>query len=229
MVVVRKGPLVTNQIYHVMSKSIAGYQIFNSKYDYDYFLKALRYFTLRIPPNKFSYFMKRSGAVQENGFESAVESLAKEQGTLVSVISFCIMPTHFHIVIKQDVDGGISDMMRRALNAYTRYFNIKHNRYGPLWTGRFKSVRIENDEQLLHITRYVFLNPVTANLVKKAEDWHYSSYKEVVDNNSVDCPWTRSSFNKLIRMSPSEYRSFCEDQADLQRELAIIKKQIIEK
>jgi putative transposase len=77
------------------------------------------------------------------------------------------MPTHIHLVLRQLKDGGISKFMSNILNSYSRYFNIKHNRKGPLWEGRFRKVLVGSDEQLLHLTRYVHLNPVTACLVDK--------------------------------------------------------------
>ena len=70
--------------------------------------------------------------------------------------------------------------MRRLLNSYTRYFNEKIKRKGPLWEGRFKKVLVNSDEQLLHLTRYVHLNPVSAGIVEKPEDWPCSSYREYI-------------------------------------------------
>lgn len=91
---------------------------------------------------------------------------------------------------------------------------------------RFKCVHVESDEQLLHLTRYVHLNPVTAGLVKRAERWSHSSYQEYINRKNVSWPFTK--FDELIDMTPTRYRKFTEDQADYQRDLAIIKKQILE-
>jgi putative transposase len=105
------------------------------------------------------------------------DSLQSENEQLVEVVAYCIMQTHFHLILKQVTEDGIAKFMGRILNGYSRYFNSLHSRVGPLWTGRFKNVLIRNDEHLLHLTRYIHLNPVSAGLVTKPEDWDYSSYK----------------------------------------------------
>ncbi|MCM8826817.1 MAG: hypothetical protein NC904_04785 [Candidatus Omnitrophica bacterium] len=76
--------------------------------------------------------------------------------------------------------------MSRVSNSYARYFNIKYGRRGPLWEGTFKNVLVNNDEQLLHLTRYIHLNPTTAFLVERPEDWSFSSYREYLDKEDKD-------------------------------------------
>ncbi|PIT98393.1 MAG: hypothetical protein COT71_00925 [Candidatus Andersenbacteria bacterium CG10_big_fil_rev_8_21_14_0_10_54_11] len=222
----RKYPLVTGSIYHLMSKSIAGYQIFNQPADYQYLIRALRYFSLRTQPSKFSYFLKRDPRVQKEGFEAAVQGLAEEEGSTVQVIAYCIMPTHVHVVTKQLDTDKISSFMNKTLNTYTRYFNIKHNRLGPLWAGRFKNVPVKTTEQLLHVVRYIHLNPTSAALTATPEKWPYSSYREYISPQTSDYPLTHTA--DLFEMTPEQHKTFTEDQQDYQRELAIIKHQILE-
>ena len=76
--------------------------------------------------------------------------------------------------------------MGDILNSYSRYFNTKQKRKGPLWEGRFENVLIKTDEQLLHLTRYIHLNPVTAYLVDQAKDWQASSYNEYLENSDFN-------------------------------------------
>jgi putative transposase len=92
------------------------------------------------------------------------------------------MPTHFHAILKQLSSDGISIMMRKILDSYSRYFNIKNKRKGPLWESRFNRIVLKSDDELLHLTRYIHLNPVTAYLVEKPEDWPFSSYNEYIGN-----------------------------------------------
>ena len=222
---IRSCPLVNGQVYHVMNKSIAGYKIFCGKRDYERMLMALRFFTLKSPPAKFSRFLI-SEQVKDEGFNACVEALGAELGRRVQIIAYCIMPTHLHLVAKQLDEKGLSEMLRMSLNSYARYFNIKYGRKGTLFTGPFKNVLVENDGQLLNLTRYVHLNPVTAGLVDKPESWSYSSYMEYVQPKEVDYPLSR--FKGLIDDKPSAYRKFVEDYKDYQRELALIKAQVLE-
>lgn len=221
----RKDPIATGEIYHVMTKSIAGFKIFNSSDDYLRILNTLEYFSNAASLPKFSYFLKRA---RESGkqFESYYDQCFGDSPTSVQWIAYCFMPTHIHLVLKQLKKNGISNLMADSLNSYTRFFNINHKRKGPLWVGRFKSVRVNSDEQLRHLTRYVHLNPTTAQLTKKAEDWNYSSYFEYISPRSVQRPLCK--FDELLDFKPTSYRKFVEDQADYQRELAQIKHLILQ-
>lgn len=145
---------------------------------------------------------------------------------IIELIAYCLMPTHIHLLIKQIAENGISKYLSRTLNSYTRYFNIKHHRSGPLWEGRFKSVLVKGDEQLLHLTRYMHLNPTSANLVKSPQDWPFSSYHEYIDD--VEDQNRLCNFKELISCSPSQYRKFTEDQKSYQQELSLIKNLMIE-
>lgn len=216
----RKHPLETGEIYHVMNKSIAGFKIFNSDDDYKRMINTLRYFSVADSLPKFSYFLKRS---QESGkyFTTYFDQCFGSSPKTIQWIAYCLMPTHIHFIFKQLKKTGISNTMADTLNSYTRFFNIKHKRKGPLWVGRFKSVLIESDEQLQHLTRYVHLNPTTAKLTKKSENWDYSSYREYITPRSVKPRLCQ--YRDLLDFKPADYRKFVEDQADYQRELAQIK------
>ena len=138
---------------------------------------------------------------------------------LVQIICYCIMPTHIHLVLKQMKDKGISVFMNNVFNSYSRYFNIKHNRKGPLWESSFKKVLVESDSQLLHLTRYIHLNPATAYIVNNPEDWKWSSYREYIFGNREGI----CEYDNILDIKPEEYKKFTEDRIFYQRELAKIK------
>lgn len=75
--------------------------------------------------------------------------------------------------------------MSKVSNSYTKYFNTKHNRVGPLLQGQFKAVFIETDEQLIHVSRYIHLNPYVADLTKDIGNFEYSSYPEFVGKRKI--------------------------------------------
>jgi len=221
----RKEELVTGEIYHVMNKSIAGFKIFHTQSDYERMLDMIRFFSMQGPLPKFSKFRSRAGVLKK-GFAPHLAEFAVGQKQLVQIDSYCLMPTHFHLMVKQLEDEGISSFMSNLLNTYARYFNTKRKRKGPLWVGRYKAVHVTSDEQATHLTRYIHLNPTTANLVKKPQHWSYSSYAEFVEPKSVDYPMC--NFEGLIPMSSREYRSFVEDEIAYQKELGIIKHLVLE-
>ncbi|TSC97237.1 MAG: putative transposase [Candidatus Berkelbacteria bacterium Licking1014_2] len=79
-------------------------------------------------------------------------------------------------MLKQIVSGGITNFMKRVQNSYTRFYNEKNKRVGTLYQGTFKAVAIKNDEQLLHVSRYIHLNPYAARLTDDIEKYQWSSY-----------------------------------------------------
>lgn len=215
----RKEPLVTGCLYHICTKSIAGYNIFRSGKDYLRMVAMMRYYSYEKPPMKFSAYQK----LGNNKRSEIVEGLRNEN-RIVEILAYCIMPTHLHLILSQLKGDGISLYMKNLLNSYTRYFNTQSNRKGPLWQGRFKSVLIETDEQLFHLTRYIHLNPTSENLVDKPEDWPYSSYNEYLGN----CDEGLCIFSTYLNIKPETYREFVETRKDYQRELSEIKYLLLE-
>lgn len=218
----RKVPLVVGKVYHVFTKSISKLIVFPLDDDYKRMLQAIFYYSFEKPPCKLSFFIER-------GYKDPIISNALNKNNspkLVKVIGYCLMPTHIHFILQQIMEGGISKFINMILKSYTKYFNTKHNRKGPLWEGRFKSVLVETDEQLLHLTRYIHLNPVSAYLVNSPEDWFYSSYNEYIGkipNDQKIC-----EFDEYIKLSPQEYKNFVEERIDYQRELEKIKHLILQ-
>lgn len=221
----RKQALENDQIYHVMNKSIAGYKIFNTEADYRRMMRLIEYFSIAGSLPKFSYFLKRSEEVSQT-FETYLDQCFPNPSRVVDIVAYCLMPTHVHFVLRQRKQSGIATFMSNVLNSYARYFNLRHKRKGPLWVGKFKNVMTESDDQLWHLSRYVHLNPTTAHLVDRAEDWSFSSYLEYITPSSVKRPLC--SYDDLLETTPRAYRAFVEDQADYQREPAIIKHLILE-
>jgi len=220
----RKNPLVNGETYHIFTRSIADFHIFNNESEFQRMVQLLRYYRKEIEL-KFSHFLELKNT-QKQGFNSAFEVISKDKNHSVEIIAYCLMPTHPHLILKQLNDNGISKYLSNVLNGYTRYFNIKHKRKGPLWESEFKSVLIENDEQLLHLTRYIHLNPVTANLIKRPEEWDYSSYKEYIsdNNNTIKI----CDFDEVLEIDSDRYGRFVHDRISYQKELSKIKKLIMD-
>jgi putative transposase len=202
------GEMGSEVFYHVFTKSIAGYKIFVREQDYRRMQKVIWYYRYE----RLKKFSKVEGFDEEKTGEK-----------LVKIVSYCIMPTHLHFILGEEKEGGISKFMANILNSYTKYFNLKYRRKGPLWESRFKYVLIETDEQLLHLTRYIHLNPATAGLISKPEDWEFSSYREFLNLEGV---FRICEFENLIEMESFKYKKFVEDNIDYQKELQKIKKLI---
>jgi hypothetical protein len=96
----------------------------------------------------------------------------------VAVVCYCFNPNHFHFIIKQEVDGGISEFFKRLLGGYTHYFNKIHTRSGALFQGRFKSHLINDEEYFLKIRSYVHMNYLVHDIPQEKNHLVFASDKE---------------------------------------------------
>jgi putative transposase len=215
----RKTGLGTGHIYHVFSRGVNRAPIFQDYRECKRFIDSAKYCKFKEAKLSFSIFKKRSQAERK-------KLLPEPKERLVDVISYVLMPNHFHFVLRQETDGGIKTFLIRVLTGYSKYFNMKHKRSGPLFESRFKSVLIETDEQLLHVVRYVHLNPYSSLLVdslNKLVEYPHSSLREYLDEE----PNQRLCDDKEIVLSQFEglegFKRFTFNQADYQRELEQIK------
>ncbi|KKQ74084.1 MAG: hypothetical protein US94_C0014G0002 [Berkelbacteria bacterium GW2011_GWB1_38_5] len=218
---IRKDPLKNDYYYHIFSRSIAKFVVFNDADDYSRFVEILNLYHFV----EFDYKYSQYNNLSESTKSQKLKKLTKSNLFWVEIVAFCVMPTHIHLILKQKIDGGISKYIGKVLNSYTRYFNLRHQRKGPLWEARFKSVLVDSDEQILHLTRYIHLNPTSAGLVKNTSDWHFSSYHEYIQTNRKDhiC-----IFKEVIDYSPEQYRKFVLDRKSYQREISLIKNSLID-
>jgi len=96
------------------------------------------------------------------------------------LIAYCLMPNHYHFLVYLKAENFSKSMQKLSLS-YVKAINKSYQRVGTLFQGRFQAILVDRDEYLFQLTRYIHLNPVKAKLVKKAEDWEFSSYREYVD------------------------------------------------
>lgn len=128
----------------------------------------------------------------------------------VELVSFCLMPNHFHFILKEMKEGGISKFMQRLLDAYTKYFNIRHERTGHLFGGRFQSVHIDTDEYLNHLSAYIHLNPWGLKEWRGKEiQYPWSSFMDYTGENR----WDKFLNPSIVmdKFSGAEYKSFVEE------------------
>jgi len=221
---VRKTLLVTGQYYHLFNRGVSGAPIFKNNSDYLHFLKSIKYYQYQNPPVRLSTFIHYSNEDQKKIFQEMEESDNKN----VDIICYSLIPNHYHLLVLQTEESGITLFCKKFTDSYSRYYNTKHNRQGPLFQGVFKSVRIETTEQLLHVSRYIHLNPLVSFLVKQKDfiNFPWSSLKEYLRQES---DFIKPSLILDNFSSIEKYKSFILDQADYAKEIENIKHLIIEK
>lgn len=102
----------------------------------------------------------------------------------ISVIAYCLMPNHYHILIRQDGNYLPSKLIQSAFNAYVQAINKEQGRKGTIFEGRAKHILVDREDYLIHLCRYIHLNPVQAGLVQNPEDWIYSNYLDWIGERS---------------------------------------------
>lgn len=211
----RLTPLVNNQIYHVFNRGINHQPTFTDKLEYKRAMLTIDFYRFSNLPTKLSKFLTLSN----DDRTKIMDNLRKEDDQLIQILAFCLMPNHFHFLLRQVKDNGISKFLGNLQNSYTRYFNTKRERDGSLFLDQFKAVLIRTDEQLTHVSRYIHLNPYTSFAVKDLDNlfiYPWSSLPEYLENKPAICELeTIMSFFK----TPKDYQSFIEDQADYQRQI----------
>lgn len=216
---VRKIPLVTDHYYHIFNRGVNRSPIFSQAKDYYRFLSLINYCRYTNYPLKFSQF--------KNCSQDRREEISKKlKDPFATFVAYCLMPNHFHFVMQQKRDEGISAFMNRLLTSYTKFFNKKYDRSGPLFEGRFKAVLVETDGQLAHLVRYIHLNPYSSALVKKPVDvlsFQYSSMPEYLNRQTAFTICEEKQI--VVSQFPKEgqFEKFTLDQADYQKRLHDIK------
>lgn len=101
------------------------------------------------------------------------------------LIAYCLMPNHYHFILKL-ITNNISDAMKRLALSYTKSYQVVYDQKGHLFQGPFRRSLISDLNYLVHLSRYIHLNPVKANLVQQAERWDHSSYQEYIGLRETD-------------------------------------------
>lgn len=208
---------VDGEIFHICNKSIANYGIFKDLDNCRRFYQALHYYNNHNYGSSLSKYLKKHP-------DYSPQILDFDKSSYLKFLSYCIMPDHYHLVVKILKAGILSKYINDLENSYTRYFNIKFDRKGPLWQNSFQAVRIESNEQLLHVVRYVNINPATSGLVEKPEDWKYSSYRDLISKSK----YLKEVITEISISDPKKFKKFCEDNIDYQKKLRRIKKFLLE-
>jgi len=190
--------------YHIYNRGVNKNNIFLDEIDYKTFLYSLKIYLL--PKEKLINELKEEDLINEilpiNNFFNQIE-----------LICFCLMPNHFHLLLRQKDRFSLEFFMRSLASKYVRYFNQRHKRVGHLFQGIYKAVLIETEEQLIHTSRYIHLNPKEILKDSFLINYRWSSYSSYVKNYRVE--WLKkdyvlSYFNQVKGYGFSSYQGFVE-------------------
>lgn len=175
---------VTNEIYHVFNRGVEKRKVFIEDTDYLRFIHDLFEFNDNQPAINLAYHIGG-----KNSKEVGLPKIKRRpRKLLVEILLFCLMPNHFHLMLRQKRDSGITEFMRKLGTGYTNYFNQKNERVGPLFQGKYKSVLINEEPHFMYLPYYIHSNPIgllrkdsaTSNSMKFLENYRWSSFSDYI-------------------------------------------------
>ncbi len=180
------------EYYHIYNRGVDKRNIFEDKNDLWRFVKGILIFnrpevvgSIRDELNE-SHEKKTGRNPVSAGFDNVDFSrLVKEGGELIEIIAVCLNPNHFHLLVKQISDNGISKFMHKLGLGYTKYFNIKNERTGSLFQGRFKAKYIEHDDALTYVSAYINKNDKIHGINGRGKELVFSSWSEYCGENKI--------------------------------------------
>lgn len=171
----RRTTFSPGEYYHIYNRGVEKRKIFSNHSDYERFV-ALLY--IMNQPNNFVF---RDFLRTKNLADIFDES---QDSPIVSIVAYCLMPNHFHLILQEHEEGGITKFMSKVLTSYSMYFNLKYERSGSLFMHPFRSKHIDNESYYLYIHSYIHLNPIS--LIQS--DWkevgikNYKKAQEFLDS-----------------------------------------------
>ncbi|HEY4506188.1 MAG TPA: transposase [Candidatus Paceibacterota bacterium] len=179
----RNVEFAIDEYYHIYNRGVRKHSIFEDSYDRCRFLFLLFHAQASIPllnVGRHTKEFERRGYL--NTRESSIHKITKNR--VVELTTFILMDNHFHLIVKEVKEGGISKYMQKILNGYTKYSNAKYKESGHLFQGSFKAVHIATNEQLLHVSAYIHRNIRDDTKWKdKEHNYPWSSFKDYTSDN----------------------------------------------
>ena len=172
---IRRQPLINDQYYHIYNRGVDKRDIFSDKNDIFRFIESIKEFNRIEKIDSLANLRKLKSNPQ-----IGAKPLSGEP--LVEIVGYCLNPNHFHFILKQSTDGGITKFMHKLLGGYTSYFNIKNSRSGSLFQGTFKSQIIVNENYFNKLIGYVNKNYLIHSIPENKNDLVFSGDFEYENN-----------------------------------------------
>ncbi len=203
------------EYYHVYNRGVDRVQIFHTSIDFQRFYNSLYLF------NDANYEHHGGSPYLKENLLASHEVLADERQPFVKIFAFCILSNHFHLFMQQAIDDGIPAFMMKLCGGYSRYHNLRYDRSGPLFDGRYKAIRIDNEAYFQHVPRYIHLNALdTVSLpwrdgevidwplaARKLDAYPWSSHR-IYKGEEQELPVVDPEMARRLFTSSKEYEEF---------------------
>lgn len=218
------------ELYHLLNRGVDKRTIFLDTQDYARFVQGMFEFNSSHPvPNikRNSSFSAPSPSLGGFDPKAATRGFEQEMARIVDIHGWCLMKNHYHLLVSERKEGGLTQFIRKLNIGYAKYFNEKYKRSGTLFQSRTKKVHINSDAHFLHILNYVHLNPL--DYVNDAADWRerkitgheqaldylkeykWSSYKDYIGSKNFPSILTTELFKEVFGDYEKEVREYLRD------------------
>ncbi len=226
----RRDLFAPNEWYHCYTRSVERSpdtrDVFTDTIDSERFLQALHLANSTVPIRRSDLYRPKHEDILN----------LPRKNPLVKIGAYCLMPTHFHLLLKEQIEGGISRIMQTVGTAFSMYYNIKHTRIGNVFVKPFRSKHVANDIYFRHVINYIHLNPTElyeprwkegevsdlAELERLLRSYHFSSLpdylgteraeRNLLDQETIHLVTdSEQSFSDLIRETRDFYKEYEQD------------------
>jgi len=197
----------TEGIFHVLNRGVDSRNIFLDEKDYFRFIHNLFEFNDPSPVFNLSYYLNRLQSI-----DFVNQYIKKPRKLIVEILAFCLMPNHFHLLLRQREEGGLTKFMRKIGVGYANYFNQKYQRSGALFQGRFKLILVKEETHFIHLPYYIHFNPLDLkmpdwrkgeienyqNAIKFLESYRWSSHLDYLSKKNFPSVTQREFLLKIF-------------------------------
>ena len=187
----RKEKFIPNEYYHIYNRTIMNVPVFKDGQNAKRIKQSMLFANSTIS-SKIFQFLRDNEKQSEIKFIEAMNMLTKGE-KLVDILCYAIMPDHYHMLIKERVDGGIINFVRKCDISITKYINTRNKRRGPIFESLFRSKHIDSNKYLTHLSTYIHLNPLD---IISGKEWrnHKLENWSKIRKKIIDYPWSSLKF-----------------------------------
>jgi putative transposase len=215
----RKTEFANGEYYHIYNRGVDKREVFSCDGDYRRFIVGMNEFNNDLTREQ------RLRLAEKSELSSGAPELSSDFSPMVEIICYCLNPNHYHLILKQLKEKGIEKFMHKLSTGYTNYFNKKYSRFGSLFQGPFKSIHIDSNEYLLHLSVYVNANHAIHNYSEK--DWPYSGYLDYAGKREGKLS-SKVTILERFDNDPLEYEKFMQNNINYFREKKELEKYVLE-
>ena len=214
----KRPSLINNEIYHVYNRGVEKRKVFLDEQDYFRFIHDLFEFNDEAPALNIYYRLPHLQSYEVE-LRKIGSKETRQRKLLVEILAFCLMPNHYHLLIRQRIDEGTVNFMQKLGTGYTNYFNKRYERVGSLFQGRFKAVLINQEPHFIHLPYYIHLNPLDLEMpqwrekeiedyktaMKFLENYRWSSFADYIGKKNFPSITQREFLSKFFN-GPEQYK-----------------------